>query len=94
MQYGWKGACAYLVVGLRLLALSMLRRFGVKAYDFDDGTALRAFALTLPFEPVTSVAPTGWRCEHVSISIGGGWMPTRPEVSCGCHMHPVLPERV
>jgi hypothetical protein len=93
MQYGWKGACAYLVVGLRLLALSMLRRFGVKAYGFDDGTAVRAYVLSCAFEPVVTeraeTVQVGWRCPHASMTTGGLGGIEALSSTCGCRMAPV-----
>jgi hypothetical protein len=89
MEYGWKGASKYLAVGARLLLVSLLQRFGVHAYELDDGTALRAFALTLAFEPVRSVAPIGWSCEHMTMTAGNGLI-TKPKCYAGCAMRPIF----
>jgi hypothetical protein len=91
MEYGLKGAWKYILVGLRLLVVSAAQRFGFRCYEMDDGTALRAFALSLAFEPTrrTRAPVAGWSCEHMAITAGNGLI-RDPAFGCGCTPAPIL----
>ena len=89
IQMGWRGAAKYFVVGLRILLVSLVQRLSFRAYELDDGTALRAFALTLAFEPVRTVAPIGWSCEHLTMTTGSGVI-KKARCYAGCKMEPIF----
>jgi hypothetical protein len=44
-------------------------------------------------EPAMIVTPIGFRCQHMTITTGGGSI-TKPVTWCGCTMTPIFPDQV
>jgi hypothetical protein len=60
--------------------------------EAEDQASMRMFDCSADFEPVgVTTAPIGWRCPHLSVTVGGAAILSQPTVSmCGCTIEPVM----
>lgn len=72
------GSLHVVAVAARLAGLRMQQ-----VHDLEDRADLASWDTQFDIQPVELVQPVGFRCEHMTITAGGGTL-SRPVLPCGC----------
>lgn len=70
--------------------ISDLIRSGVAGDWLDDASDVEVMRRFMSLPEATVAAPVGYRCQHMSMTAGGGRL-TDVQAWCGCKMTPVFP---